>query len=112
MSSNLKPPPGEGITDPAKSEIDTVAFALERTLTMLFWIEEHRSSFAIAREADPEKAQQEWEYLTDAVQQAIKYSDRLAELILAGYAIDPAKRLPNDLKRHEELRARRKASSM
>ncbi|MFO0960484.1 MAG: hypothetical protein U0800_24130 [Isosphaeraceae bacterium] len=92
-------PPGDGPLDPINKEIDPVAFALERVATMLAWIDEHRGDFVARRTSDPEVAEGELDNLADAIRQAREYHARLAELLLAGYAIDPNKRLPKGVKR-------------
>jgi len=97
----LKPqtplPPGESPLDPSHKDIDAVAFALDRVRTMLVWIDEHRASFEAARVTDPKTAENELDNLRDATEQARKHLTRLMELVLAGYAIDPSKRLPQGL---------------
>ena len=92
-------PPGESRLDPSVKDIDAVAFALERVQTLLAWIDEHRASFEAARASNPEEAERELGNLADATAQARRYHGRLVELLLAGYAIDPAKRLPKGLMR-------------
>jgi hypothetical protein len=99
MDADHVPPPGESPFDPAVKEIDPVAFALDRTRTHLTWIEEHRASFEAARESDPETAERELGFLAFSTAEARKHVERLTELLLAGYAIDPARRLPKDLRR-------------
>jgi hypothetical protein len=90
-------PPGESPLDPSVDDVDPVAFALERVQTMLAWIDEHRGGFEAARVSDPEEAERELSNLADATAQARAYHGRLMELLLAGYAIDSAKRLPKGL---------------
>jgi len=92
-------PPGESPLDPSIADIDAVAFALERVQTMLNWIGEHHASFEALRSSNPKAAERELEFLKDAAQQARKHHGRLKDLILAGYSIDRAKRLPTDLVR-------------
>jgi hypothetical protein len=92
-------PPGEDRLDPYVKDIDQVAFALGRVGTLLAWIDEHRASFEATRASDPEEAEGELSNLADATRQARAYQARLVELILAGYTIDPAKRLPKGLRR-------------
>ncbi len=92
-------PPGESPLDPSVEDIDPVAFALERVRTMLAWIDEHRGGFEAARTSDPEEAERELGNLADATAQARAYHGRLVELLLAGYALDPAKRPPKGLTR-------------
>jgi hypothetical protein len=99
MDAEKVPPPGEGPCDRWVKDIDPVAFALERTRTDLAWIEEHRASFEAARGSDPETAERELGYLAYSTAEARKHLDRLTELLLAGYGVDPAKRLPKDLRR-------------
>jgi hypothetical protein len=95
-------PPGESPIDPAVKDIDPVAFALDRARTYLHWIEEHRSSFEVARESDPDVAARELGYLAHSTQEARIHMARLVELLLAGYTIDPFKRLPRGLARLTE----------
>jgi len=97
MDARKVAPPGESPLDPHVNDIDPVAFALERVGTMLAWIEEHRASFEAARASDPETAESELANLADATRQAREYHARLAELILAGYVVNRAKRLPKGL---------------
>jgi hypothetical protein len=89
-------PPGQHPNDPYKKDIDPVAFALRKVATMLFWIEEHRSSFEHLRNSDPANAERELDNLRDATKQAVVGLHRFIELYLAGYSIDPNKRLPRD----------------
>lgn len=88
--------------DPANKEIDPVAFALDGVRSNLLWIEEYRATFEDARTSDPETARQELVYLAHSTQKALKHMARLVELLLAGYNIDPSKRLPSDLARLAE----------
>jgi hypothetical protein len=92
-------PPGESPIDPAVKDIDPIAFALDRARTYLHWIEEHRASFEAARESDPETAERELGNLAHSTQEARLHMARLVELLLAGYTIDPSKRLPRGLAR-------------
>lgn len=92
-NSNVKPP-GECSFDPVDKDNDAVGFALDRALTYLHWIEEHRTSFEAARASDAEQAERELGHLADATGEARKHLARLAELLLAGYTINPTKRLP------------------
>jgi hypothetical protein len=80
-----------------KKDIDPVAFALYRVQTFLVWIDEHRASFEKLRHTDKEAAESELSNLRDSTMQGIVYLQRLSELLLAGYAIDPNKRLPESL---------------
>lgn len=87
-------PPGQSPLDPSDRDIDAVAFALERVRTYLAWIDEHRGSFEALRESDPENAEHELSHLAHATSEARGHVGRLVELLLAGYNIDPSKRLP------------------
>lgn len=98
MSSDRVVPPGESPIDPVVKDIDAVAFALDRVRTYLAWIDEHRASFEVARSSDPEAAERELGNLAHATQEARMHMARLVELLLAGYTIDPSKRLPRGLK--------------
>lgn len=98
MDADKVAPPGQSPIDPFVKDIDPVAFALNRTRTLLAWIDEHRASFEAARGSDPETAERELRYLAQSTEDARKYMARLVELLLAGYTIDPAKRLPRGLK--------------
>ncbi len=90
-------PPGEDPRDPYIKDLDAPAFALSRLGTHLRWIGEHHASFQELRTSDPKLADQELLYLTDSIRQAREHLERLTELVLAGYTIDPAKRLPPEL---------------
>jgi hypothetical protein len=92
-------PPGKDPRDPYKSDIDAVGFALDRLWTMLLWASEHRASFLAYRESDPAAAEVELAYLANVIEQGWMHVGRLSELILAGYTVDPNKRLPKDLQR-------------
>jgi hypothetical protein len=97
MATDNVTPPGESPIDPCVKDIDPVAFALERVHTLLAWIEEHRAGFEAARGSDPETAERELRYLAQSTDEARKHMARLVELLLAGYAINPARRLPRNL---------------
>lgn len=90
-------PPGQHPFDPSVQDIDPIGFALSRLQTFLLWIDEHRASFEQLRNTDPASAERELRYLADATQQASTHLARLTELLLAGYTIDPGKRLPKGL---------------
>jgi hypothetical protein len=103
-------PPGESPDDCAVKDVDAVAFALNKVRTYLVWIDEHRASFEAARTADPKTAESELLNLAHSTQEARVHMERLVELILAGYTIDPTKRLPRDLQRLAlELERRRES---
>src|SRR5262245_26802281 len=107
MGNSKVLPPGDGPDDPAVKDIDAVAFALNKVRTYLVWIDEHRASFEAARNSDPKTAESELLNLAHSTQEARKHMARLVELMLAGYTIDPAKRLPRDLQRiAQELSSR------
>ena len=95
-------PPGDSPDDPAVKDIDPVAFALDRAKTYLHWCEEHRASFEAARATDPATAESELHNLAHSTQEARRHMARLVELLLTGYTIDPAKRLPRGLQWHAE----------
>src|SRR6476659_1262939 len=101
MDTDRVLPPGENPDDPAVKDIDAVAFALDRVRTYLVWIDEHRASFEATRTSDPEAAECELGNLAHATEEARKHMERLVELLLAGYGIDPSKRLPRGLKHNE-----------
>lgn len=90
-------PPGKHLRDPWKQDIDPIGFALERLQTFLLWISEHRSAFEQLRHCDPVSAESELDNLKDSNEQALAHLQRLMELLLAGYTIDPNKRLPQGL---------------
>jgi hypothetical protein len=90
-------PPGEHPNDPAKKDLDAMGFALDRVQTLLVWIDEHRASYEKHRNIDPESAENELHCLRVATRDALIYLQRLSELVLAGYTIDPRKRLPRGL---------------
>jgi hypothetical protein len=92
-------PPGQHPYDPVKKDLDPVGFALDRVQTFLVWIDEHRATFEKARDTDKEVAEAELSNLRDSTRQGMIYLQRLSELLLAGYAIDPGKRLPESLRR-------------
>lgn len=87
-------PPGEHPNDPYVKDFDVVAWQLERIETHLHWIDEHFASFLVKRETDPKTAEWELECLAHSIYRARLISARLTDLILAGYSIDPTKRLP------------------
>jgi hypothetical protein len=95
-------PPGDAPHDPAIKEIDPLAFALNKVRIQLVWIDEHRAGFEANRISNPEIAARELHYLAHATVEARVYLDRLAELLLSGYSIDPNKRLPTDLQRFKD----------
>jgi hypothetical protein len=97
MEKNEVLPPGQHPQDPWKKEIDPVAFGLSRLLAYLMWVEEHRASFEHYRNSDSESAERELDYLKHSTMQALQHLQRLAELLLAGFVIDPNKRLPRGL---------------
>jgi hypothetical protein len=90
-------PPGRHPFDPSKADIDPIGFALDRVQTFLVWIEEHRASFEKYRTTDPSSAESELRNLENSTDQALVHLQRLKELLLAGYSIDPNKRLPKGL---------------
>jgi hypothetical protein len=92
-------PPGQHRYDPVKKDLDPIAFALDRVQTFLVWIDEHRATFEKARDTDKEFAEAELSNLRDSISQGMVYLQRLSELLLAGYTIDPSKRLPESLRR-------------
>jgi len=77
--------------------MDQVAHALARLQTFLIWIDEHRASFEKERPNDPQSAESELRNLQDSTEQAVMHLQRLTELLLAGYTIDPAKVSPKGL---------------
>lgn len=87
-------PPGSDPRDPYVKDIDAVAFAMERVQTHLCWIAEHLATFLVTRESDSRSAEQELKYLAESTRQALASSERLSELLLAGYSVNPNKRLP------------------
>jgi hypothetical protein len=98
-------PPGQHPTEMHKKDIDAIAFALDKLRTFLFWIDEHRSSFEANRTTDPENAESGLHNLRDSTEQAMVHLQRLTELLLAGYTIDPNKRLPKGLYGEDRLRS-------
>jgi hypothetical protein len=97
IDSNDVLPPGEHPFDTRRPDMDQVAHALERLQTFLIWIDEHRVSFEKERDTDPQSANAELRNLQDSTEQAVLHLQRLAELLLAGYAIDSDKGLPKGL---------------
>jgi hypothetical protein len=92
-------PPGQHPHDPAKKDQDEVAFSLNQVQTCLTWIAEHRAGFEKARSVDPETAESELSNLRVCTRDAMVHLQRLSELLLAGHAIDPKKRLPASLEK-------------
>jgi hypothetical protein len=92
-------PPGQHLYDSVKKDLDPVGFALSRVQTFLVWIDEHRATFEKARDTDRELAEAELSNLRDSTRQGMIYLQRLSELLLAGHAIDPGRRLPESLRR-------------
>lgn len=90
-------PPGQHPFDPSNPDIDPIGFALDRLKTFLLWIDEHSSSFEKPRHSDPVNAETEHQYLKNSIVQALTHLQRLIELLLAGYTIEPKKRLPRNL---------------
>jgi hypothetical protein len=97
-------PPGQHPFDPSKEDIDAIGFALERIQTFFLWIGEHQATFEAYRNADPSKADNELRYLRDSAEQGLAHLQRLKELLVAGYAIDPNKRLPKGLNEPNTMR--------
>ena len=85
-------PPGQHPYDPVKKDLDPIGFALYRVQTFLVWIDEHRAAFERARDTDEELAEAELSNLRDSTSQAMVHLQRLSELLLAGYTIDPGKK--------------------
>jgi hypothetical protein len=98
-------PPGQHPHDPAKKDIDAIGFALDQLRKCLIWIDEHRASFEEYRNTDPESAESELGYVASVTGDALIHVQRLSELLLAGYAIDPNKRLPKGLSSLESFNA-------
>jgi hypothetical protein len=90
-------PPGHHPRDSRNPDIDQVGHALERLQTFLKWIDEHRASFEKERDTDPQSADAELRNLQDSTEQAVLHLQRLTELLLAGYTIDPDKVSPKGL---------------
>ena len=90
-------PPGQHPNDPANREIDPIAYALKKLQTYMFWLGEHASSYEKYHSVDSSKAENELNCLKDAYEQAILYLQRLTELLIGGYQIDPQKVLPRDI---------------
>lgn len=90
-------PPGKHPSDPNRKDIDSIGFALVHTQELLRWIAEHHASSEMLRESDPVEAKRERYYLEDSIRQAAVHLQRLTELLLAGYTINPNLRLPRQL---------------
>ena len=99
VGNGLTLPPGQHPLDPVKEDLDPIGFALYRVQTFLVWIEEHRATFEKYRHTDQELAESELSNLRDSTWQGMVYLRRLSELLLAGYTLDPNKRLPESLRR-------------
>lgn len=91
------PLPGEGQHDPGIKDLDAIGFALLRTICHVIWIDEHLRDFLQSRGAEPERAEQELRHLAGSVAQLKPHVERLRQLLVAGYTIDPAKELPEGL---------------
>lgn len=98
-------PPGQGPLDPVDKSLDPVAFALDRVRVYLIWIDEHRASFEANKSASPDLAERELRNLEAATTDARRHMGRLLELVLAGYGIDPSKRLPEGLSDGKQTKA-------
>jgi len=94
-------PPGSR-WDGRSSDTDAVSFSLERIKTHLHWIGEHYSTFQAQRHRDPERAEEELADLADSHRRAMQHLARLIGLLLAGYAVDPSKKVPHGLVRWRE----------
>jgi hypothetical protein len=105
--NNVLPPGEDPQRDCVNKEVDGVAKALERVITMLQWADEHLASFQKHRESDAVNAENELSCLRNVIEQGAMYLGRLAELILAGYNIDPNKRLPRGLDQSKLVRLNR-----
>jgi hypothetical protein len=77
--------------------MDQVAHALERLQTFLTWIDEHHRSFEKVRDTDPQSAASELHNLRDSTEQAVLHLQRLTELLLGGYSIEPDMAPPKGL---------------
>ena len=97
METNKVLPPGEHPFDTRRPNTDQVGYALERLQTFLLWIDEHRASFEKERDTDPQGANAELRNLQDSAEQASLHLQRLTELLLAGYSLNPDKELPKGL---------------
>jgi hypothetical protein len=88
-------PPGKHPADPAKNDIDPLAFALVRLQTMLNWVEEHLCSYLQFQNSASPEAQSELHNLKDALSQSRVHLQRASELVLSGYTIDCNKEIPS-----------------
>jgi hypothetical protein len=87
---------------------DPVAQALDRSLTMLHWIQEHHSSYEILQRSSQARAEREWEHLSDAIQQMVQSFDKLAELLLAGNRLDLTIPMPPGIAHFQRWMGRRR----
>jgi hypothetical protein len=92
-------PPGKDPRDPHCGEIDVVAAHLNAVRSNLAWIDLRRASFEKLRGSEPLEAEKELDRLKHATEDAMKHLERATELVLAGYTVDPTKRLPRDMNR-------------
>jgi hypothetical protein len=90
-------PLGHFNQDPPGGDVDPIARILERLQTLLIWIDEHHSSFLQLRQSDPTAAESELNHLRSTSDQAVRYLNRLTQLLMASGAIDPNKALPAGL---------------
>lgn len=90
-------PPGQSNVDPWKTDIDPVAFAVDRVICHATWIAANLHGFVQLRQSDPTLAEQELRYLAHSSEALERHAERLRQLLLAGYTINPSKRLPPGL---------------
>jgi hypothetical protein len=87
--------------DPIKDPLDPLAYAVERVLCNLIWIEVHARDAWDWRESKPELAAAEMAYLKQSTAEAMEHALRVRDLVLSGVGVDPAKRLPPGINEYE-----------
>lgn len=90
-------PPGQAPCDPSAKNLDAIGFALALTRQRLLWIAEYLADFKDHRDTHVERAEAALNKIEDSVREGREHLDRLIDLLLAGYNIDPNKRLHPDL---------------
>lgn len=96
MESSEFLPPGKHPDDPPP-DTDPIARHVQQIKGNLVWIDQYRLNIEHYLRTDPPEAERELVYLRDATKAALKHMRRLTQLLLAGYTIDPKKKIPRDL---------------